>query len=117
MSQLNDISIVKKFALETLDCFDELAKPEIKNRVMEKIWNYVKGYTFKKILRKPDEEIKTKLFKIHTTLGKMFKDIDMSVEIKEGEKLGSIKIPNVGELAKVKELTTTTDELLKELRL
>ncbi len=110
------LSNVKEYAIKTLDCFDELAKPEIKNRVMGRLWDYIKSYTFKVILRKPDNELKQKLFKIHNTLGPLFQDVRMSIEIKEGEKLGSPKIPNVGELAKIKELTSSED-LLKELKL
>jgi len=117
MDQLNQISKVKEFALKTLNCFDELAQPEIKNRVVLKMWEFLRGYTFKKILRKPDNEIKQQLFKIHQTLGEMFKDIDMSLEINAAEKLGSVKIPDVGKLAEVKNLTTNAEDILRELKL
>ena len=59
------LSEEKKFAIEVLDIFDELARPEIKNRVFAKIWNYVKQYTFRIILKKPDHEITEKLLIIH----------------------------------------------------
>ena len=115
MNSTAPLSYVKTYAVKTLECFDELAKPEIQNRVMAKLWNYIKSYTLKIIKNKPDAELKVKLFKIHNTLGPLFNDVRMSVEIKEGEALGSPKIPNVGELAKIKELTST--DLLKELKL
>lgn len=115
MDQLKDVSIVKEFALKTLSCFDDLAKPEIKNRVMLKIWEYLRNYTFKIILRKPDAELKAKLRQVHQTLGPLFNDVDISEEIKKGEELGSPVIPNIGELGKIKSLTS--NELLKELRL
>jgi len=116
MDPLNDFSIVKQFALRTLECFDEIAKPEIKNSVMVKIWNYLKGYTFKKILKKPDQELKETLYKVYCVLGPLFKDLDISNEIKAGELLGSPKIPDVGEMAKVKPLAVDhTAKILKEL--
>ena len=110
------LSQVKEFAVKTLECFDELAKPEIKNRVMLSVWNYIKKYTFKIILRKPDKELKEKLLQVYKTLGPLFTQTDLSIQIHQGEKLGSPKIPNVGELARIKELTSSED-LLKELRL
>ena len=116
MNHNTALSDVKEYAVKTLNCFDELAKPEIKNRVMGKLWDYIKSYTFKIILRKPDKELKQNLLKIHNTLGPLFNDVKMSVEIREGENLGSPKIPNVGHLAKIKNLTSC-DELLKELKL
>ncbi len=112
-------SKIKQYAIKTLDCFDQLAKPEIKNRVMSKIWDYLKSYTLKIILRKPDKELKTKLFKIHQTLNPLFSDLDNSIQMKAGELLGSPKIPNVGELGKIKELISekSVNELLQELKL
>jgi len=41
------LSNEKQFALEVLDIFDDLAKPEIKNRVFAKIWDYMKNNTFR----------------------------------------------------------------------
>lgn len=110
----------KEFAIEVLNVFDELAKPEIKNRVMLKIWDYVKGHTFKIILKKPDSEIDEKLLIIHQKLNQRFKDIDSSIEINVMEKLNpGVSIPEVGELARVKNLTTVNKEqaaqLFKEL--
>lgn len=113
----NQVSEVKQFALRTLECFDDLAKPELKNRVMLKIWEYLRNYTFRIILRKPDNELKLKLKSIHETLGPLFSDVDISQELRKGEALGSPKIPNVGELAKVRNLTASAEELLNELKL
>jgi len=108
-------SQVKQFALKTLQCFDDLAKPEINNRVMRKIWEYVRNYTYKIILRKPDKELKEKLKLIHDTLGPMFTDVQISHQIREGERLDSPKIPMVGELSKVRDLTNNEEQVLKEL--
>ena len=110
------LSNIKGHALKVLDCFDELAKPEIKNRVMQSVWNYIKKYTRRIIERKPDNELKEKLFEVYKTLGPLFTQTDLSVQIQEGEALGSPKIPNVGELAQIKNLTSC-NELLKELKL
>lgn len=111
----------KQFALEVLDIFDELARPEIKNRVFGRIWEYVKGYTQKIILRKPDHEITEKLLIIQMKLNSRFEKLNNSVQINAAEALGSVPIPNVGELAKTKQLTKINKEqalqLMKELNL
>lgn len=110
------LSDTKEFAIEVLDVFDELAKPEIKNIVMGKIWDYVKSYTYKKILRKPDEEINDKLAMIHQKLSKRFKDVDMSMELNLMKEINpTVSIPQVGELAKVQNLTTINKENVKQL--
>lgn len=109
-------SIVKQFALNTLQCFNDLAQPEIHNRIVRKFWEYMRDYTYKIIMKKPDSELRIKLKQVHETLGPLFNDVDISEQIKEGEKLGSPEIPRVGELARVKELTQDTEkELMKEL--
>ncbi len=111
-----ELSETKQFALNVLSCFDDLAKPEINNSVMLKIWDFVRNRTFKIILKKPDAELKEALRKVHATLGPMFKDVDLSEEIRAGEKLGSVKIPDVGELARVRKLTNqTAADVLAEL--
>jgi len=119
MSQVNN-SIVRQFAFKTLDCFDDLARPEIKNRVIGKIWNYMKNYTSKIIMRKSDEELKLKLFKIYSTLGPLFNETEMSIQMQEGEKLGSIPVPNVGRMGQIKQLVKIDEkkafELLEELK-
>jgi len=113
------LSEEKKFALEVLDVFDELARPEIKNKIFAKIWNYVKNYTFGVIIKKPDNEIIEKLLIIHKKLNSRFQDVNNSIEINKAEALGSIKIPNVGHLGKIKSLTKINKEqavqLMKEL--
>ena len=111
-----ELTETKKFALDVLACFDELAKPEISNSIMVKIWDYVRNRTFKIILRKPDEELKTALRQVYEKLGPMFADVDLSEQIRKGEELGSPPVPDVGDLARVKKLTNTTQkELLEEL--
>ncbi len=115
MDPLNQYSLIKQYAIKTLNCFDDLARPEIKNALMDKVWNFVKNRTFKIILRKPDEELKIKLFQVHKTLGPLFSDVDLDNAIKEGEALGSPKVPNVGELKKLKALTPSAEEVLREL--
>ena len=113
------MSQVKDYAFKVLDCFDELARPEIKNRVFAKIWNYVKNYTYKIIMRKPDEELKIKLFKIYSVLGPMFNETAMSIEMQKAEALGSVPVPDVGKLGEIKQLTKIDEkkalQLLEEL--
>ena len=109
------LSEEKKFAVEVLDIFDDLAKPEIKNRVFAKIWEYVKNYTYRIILKKPDHEITEKLLIIHRKLNSRFQDVNNSIEINKAEAMGSIKIPPVGELYKIKNLTKTNKEQANKL--
>ena len=113
------LSEEKKFAIEVLDIFDDLARPEIKNRVFARIWDYVKSYTFRVILKKPDNEIIEKLLIIHKKLNSRFQNVNDSIEINKAEAMGSIKIPPVGELFKIKNLTKINKEqankLLQEL--
>jgi len=111
---------VKAFAIEVLGVFDQLAKPEIKNRVIGRIWDYVKNYTFKVILKKPDAEINEKLLIIHNKLSQRFKDIDTSIEINTMQQLNpGVSIPDVGDLARVKKLTKVNkeqaDKVMREL--
>jgi len=121
MESPSGFSEIKQYAFKTLECFDNLAKPEIKNRIMVKVWEYVRNYTFKIILRKPDKELRLKLFQVYQVLGPLFKDTELSLEIQKSESLGSVKVPDVGELGKVRKLTVTSDketlEILKELKL
>ena len=109
------LSEEKQFAIEVLDIFDELARPEIKNRVFAKIWNYVKQYTFRIILKKPDHEIIEKLLIIHRKLNSRFQNVNDSIEINKAEAMGSIKIPPVGELFKIKNLTKINKEQANKL--
>ena len=117
---MNPLSEVKQFSLEVLNCFDELAQPEL-TTITRKIWIFLFGRTQQIIAKKPDEELNEKLLKIYKILHPKFKDLDISLAIQAGEALGSIKIPNVGELAKKKKLTKVSEQealkLIKELNL
>jgi len=105
----------KTFALEVLDVIDELVKPEIKYSFIEKFWHFFTSYAKNKIIKKPDSEIIEKLLIIRKKLNSKFSDLDKSVQINVAESMGSVKIPNVGELAKIKNLTTINREQAKQL--
>lgn len=107
---MNQLSKPKEFALKVLDGFDSLAKPEIKNVIFQKIWDYVSNYSKNIILKKPDEELQIKLFSIYKVFKEHFDNVEMAVEIKKGEALGSPKIPNLGDIAKVRELTNMDNQ-------
>jgi len=115
MTQPINLSEEKKFALEVLDIFNDLAQPELKNRVFIKIWDYVKGYTQKVILKKPDHELTEKLLIVHKKLSARFQDVSNSVQMNIAEQMGSIPIPKVGELARVKNLTKINKEQAAQL--
>ena len=101
----NQLSKPKEFALKVLTGFDELARPEIQNTLVAKLWDYIKNYTQKIVLKKSDEELQIKLFKIHKTFKEHFDNVDMAIEIKKGEALGSPVIPNLGQMAEIRKLT------------
>ena len=116
-----NLSKPKEFALKVLKGFDELARPEIQNSLIDKLWNYIRDYAKGKILKKPDEELQIKLFKIHKTFKDYFDDIDMAIEIKKGEALGSPIIPDLGSIAEIRKLTAMDNQkalkIIKELGL
>lgn len=101
---------VKTFALEVLDVIDELIRPEIKSSLIAKFWSFFTGHAKKKILQKPDNEIIEKLLIIQRKLNSRFQDLHNSVEINEAEKLGAVKIPVVGDLGRIKNLTIVKKE-------
>jgi len=109
------LSDAKQFGLEVLDLIDELVKPDIKYGFIERFWHFFTDYAKKKILNKPDSEIIEKLLLIQKKLNSKFMKLDMSVQINAAEKLGAVKIPSVGELAKIKNLTINAKLLEKEL--
>ena len=117
----NQLSKPKEFAIQVIESFDELARPEIQNAVIAKLWDFLKNYARKVILRKPDEELQIKLFKIHKIFKHHFDNIDMGIEIKKGEALGSPLIPNLGEIAEIRKLTQMDNDkalqLIKDLNL
>ena len=101
----NDSSSIKAFALKVVDAFDKMAQPEIKNIIMQKIWNYVSQYSRNIILKKPDIELKFKLQEIHGILDPLFKKVDMANELKISKKLNDatltrnlMKLPDFAQL-------------------
>lgn len=107
---------IHTFALEVLDLIDELVKPEIKSGFIERFWHYFTGYAKKKVLKKPDKELEEKLLIIHDKLSQRFKDIDTSIEINKMEHLNpGISIPDVGDLARVKNLTKINKQQAEQL--
>jgi len=115
-----ELSETKKFALEVLDEFDALIIPEIQNRYTKRAWEWIKNFVFNKLMKKPDDEINSKLLKIYKKLHPKFQNIDIGIQLDIGEKLGSPKIPNVGELAKKRIIKLTkqeTEEILRSMNI
>ena len=88
---------------------------------MRKVWDYVKSYTNKIVLNKDDSELESKLYKVYEKLHPKFQDVDLGVQMQIGEKLGSPKIPNVGDLAKKRKLVKIDDaeanQIIKRLKI
>lgn len=81
-----------------------MARPEVQNPILGRLWDFLKNYTAKKILAKPDEELRIKLKDIHTILNPLFTQVDIAQGIKTGESLGSIKVPRIGNIKEVMSL-------------
>ncbi|MDA1136906.1 MAG: hypothetical protein O2916_11770 [Proteobacteria bacterium] len=117
----SQLSTPKEFAIKVLEGFDNLARPEIQNAVISKLWDFIKNYAKKVIIKKPDEELQIKLFKIHKVFKEHFDNIDMAIEIKKGEALGSPIIPNLGEISEIRKITKMDNDkalqLIKDLNL
>jgi hypothetical protein len=101
---------VRDYAFRALDCFDRMAKPEIKNRVMGSIWSYIFKYIQKTISKKPERELHEKLLEIYLVLNPLFENLQLSAEIHKAESLGSIPVPEVGEMSKAKKLLEINEE-------
>ena len=78
-----------------------MARPEIQNIVMKKVWDYVKSYTSGIIFRKPDKELQEKLKQIHDILNPLFTKASIVHGIIEGEKLGSVRIARIGNIREI----------------
>jgi len=122
MSQNENLSDEKKFALDVLKIIDDLIKPEIKNSWFDKLWRVVPIYISRILKKKPDKEINDKLLIIYSKLHSKFKHLDLNVGVQVGEKLGSPKIARIGDFEKADSLIKVKNEkialeLLEELRL
>ena len=105
------LSDAKQFGIEVIDLIDELVKPEIKYTIIDRFWNFFPGYAKKKIINKSDNEIIETLLLIQKKLNSKFENLSISVEINKAEKLGAVPIPPVGELAKIKKLTMSKEQI------
>ena len=118
------LSEEKQFALEVLDMFDELARPEIQNRILKQIWygmellHFPGVYKWMQglIIKKSDKELNAKMLVIYKKLNQRFQDLNNSVEMNVMEQLNTgVKIPPVGDLARVKNLTKVNVEQAQKL--
>ena len=111
---------VKQHAFKAFDTFNSIAQSEIKSRLMQETFDLCKGWIGKKLLEKPEQEIKEKMFLVYKDMSPLFKDVEISIEAQASEALGSVKIPRIGELCKKIDLVdignrTQAIKLMKEL--
>lgn len=113
------LSPVKKHAFNAFEAFNGLAQSEIQSPMIQKVFDYVKTWIARKMLEKPDKELKQKMLLVYKEMQPLFEDVGVSIEAQASEALGSIKIPRVGELGKKLELVSIDEKkatlLLKEL--
>lgn len=103
MDLLNQSSI-KSYAFKVLEAIDKMARPEVQNPILGRIWDFIKNYTARKILAKPDSELQKKLKDIHDILNPLFTQVNIATGISQGEKLGSPPIPRIGNIKEIMEL-------------
>jgi len=101
------LSKPKKLAFKALEQFNQLAREEMQSGIIVNIWEFIHAYSARKLLKKPDEEIQAKLYRIYQLLGQDFKKIDYSVELQASEQLNDIKIPDIGNIKEIKGLVKT----------
>ena len=111
---------VKQHAFKAFDTFNSIAQSEIKSRLMQETFDLCKSWIGKKLLEKPEQEIKEKMFLVYKDMSPLFKDVEISIEAQASEALGSVKIPRIGELGKKIDLVdignrTQAIKLMKEL--
>ena len=115
----DSLTPVKQHAFKAFESFNNIAQVEIKNRVMTEAFDFVKSWVARKMLEKPDKELKEKMFLVYQDMMPLFKDVEISAEIQIAEALGSVKVPRVGELAKKIDIVSIDEkratQLLKEL--
>lgn len=99
------MSEVRQYAFKILNAFDGLAQAHIKTPWTNKIWNAVKWYVVNRIFpKKTDAELKKDLEIIYNVLKPLFEQIQSAHMIKEGENLGSPKIPRTPNIKKIMDL-------------
>jgi hypothetical protein len=116
----DSLTPVKKHVFDSFEAFNEMAEEEINSTWARQAYDYIRVFITQRLIRKPDQELREKMQRVYVKMSPLFENVGMSIEIKASESLGSIKIPRVGELGKVLDLTPAFDEvratmLLKEL--
>lgn len=117
-------SPIKEVGISLLDIIDQLAKPWITNSITRKFWDwFFISHAKKAVLGHSDLDLKIALQKGYEKLKPIFENKDFTVQIIEGEKLGSPKIARIGEIKKIMNIEMTSEEkkkageLLSELML
>lgn len=101
----DSLTPVKQHCFQAFNAFNDIAEPEIKSNIMRQAFEFVKDWIASKMLEKPDNELKNKMWEVYKKMAPLFKDVEISAEIQASEALGSIKVPRLGELAKKTQLT------------
>ena len=92
-------STVKQFAFRAFAKVEELSNKRIQNGIVKWFWNqFGVGHFRSLILSTPDDLLKQDLKEVYDILEPLFKEVEVSKGILEGEKLGSIKIPRLGQM-------------------
>ena len=94
-----NISIIKQFAFKAFAKVEELSNKRIQNSIVKWFWNQFGVGHFKNLIMTTDDILlKQDLKEIYNILEPLFKEVEVSKGILEGEALGSIKIPRLGQM-------------------
>ena len=94
------LSPVKQHAFKAFETFNSIAQSEIQNSLIQSTFDFIKEWIASKMLKKPDNELKTMMLKVYKDMSPLFTDVSLAIEVQASEALGSVKIPRVGELAR-----------------
>lgn len=105
------ISQIKLTSLELLKAIDSIAQGKMKRNIVKSFWNrFFVAHANQIILQTEDSELKQDLNVCYQSLKPIFEMKQVASLIREGEKLGSPKIPRTNEIKKL--LALELDNLL-----
>ena len=104
------LSLTKQYTLRAFKAFTNIAEPEIQSNIMRTAYDFATQWVGSKIIKKPDSELRPKIYEVIKELGPLLKDVELAAEIKAMEILGAVPVPRVGQMIKKLELVDVNNE-------
>lgn len=109
------MSEIREITNKVLEAYNQLAKLNINQGWIDRVWKSIHWYIKEKIIpKKSDQQLEQEMYVIYKVMNPYFKRFDMNDEIEEGEKLSGINIIPVGQLFKDKNLVKLTEQEKKK---